>query len=111
MKRSVAIIVSFLGSAGVAFAQSTITLQNPLGSNCNNLSCPVQAVINFLFTISIPLFGIMILVGAFFLMTAAGNPERASTGKKTILYAVIGFVVILLAGSIATLIRNMFGGS
>lgn len=84
-----------------------ITLQNPL-TGCNDLSCPVTAVINFLFTIAIPLCGIMVLVGGFQMMTAAGNPEKFGTGKKTILYAVIGFVVILLAGSVAALIQSIF---
>ena len=90
---------------------ANITLQNPLGSNCNDLTCPLTAITNFLFTIAIPLCGILILVGGFQMMTAAGNPEKFSTGKKTLLYAVIGFVVILLAGSVAALIRSIFTGS
>ena len=93
-----------------AFAQNPISLVDPLGGNCKDLTCPLTAVANFLFTIAIPLCGILILVGGFQLMTAAGDPEKVSKGKKTLLYAVIGFVVILLAGSVATLIRNAFGG-
>lgn len=98
------------GFGAVAFAQNPITLQNPLGASCNDLSCPLAAVTNFLFTIAIPLCGIMILVGGFQMMTAAGSPEKFSSGKKTILYAVIGFVVVLLAGSVAALIQSIFGG-
>lgn len=94
--------------ANTAFAQQPVVLTNPLGS-CSDLSCPAQAVINFLFTIAIPICGIMILIGGFQMMTAAGNPEKFSSGKKTILYAVIGFIVILLAGSVATIIKNAFG--
>ncbi len=106
-------LAAFLATAGVkiASAQAPLVLTNPLGSKCNDLSCPVAAVTNFLFTIAIPLTGIMVLVGGFQMMTAAGNPEKFSTGKKTILYAVIGFVVILLAGSVAAIIQNTFGGS
>lgn len=100
-------IIVLCGFAGVAFAQS-INLQNPLGTNCNNLSCPVTAVINFLFTLAIPICGIMVLVGGFQMMTAAGKPEAVSKGKKTILWAVIGFVVVLLSGSVALLIQNIF---
>ncbi len=104
----------FLTGMNVAFAQGgsgAVTLTNPLGSSCNTLSCPATAVINFLFTISIPLCGIFILVGGFQMMTAAGDPEKFSKGKKTLLYAVIGFTVILLAGSVAALIQNIFSGS
>jgi len=95
-----------------AFADSAnLSFPNPLGANCNNLSCPLATITSFLFTIAIPLCGIFVLVGGFQMMTAAGNPEKFSKGKKTILYAVIGFVVVLLAGSVATLIKNTFGGS
>jgi hypothetical protein len=89
----------------------SVTLVNPLGSNCTSLTCPVTSVSNFLFTIAIPLSAIIILVGGFQMMTAAGDPEKFSKGKKTLLYAVIGFVVILLAGSVATLIQNTFSGT
>ncbi|MGC9598848.1 MAG: hypothetical protein ABSE18_00470 [Minisyncoccia bacterium] len=97
--------------ASVALADSgPITLTNPLGSSCNDLTCPLTAVMNFIFTISIPICGIIILIGGFQMMTAAGDPEKFSTGKKTILYAVIGFVVVLLAGSVAKLIQSILGG-
>jgi hypothetical protein len=102
------------GGIGTAFAQGgtgQITLTNPLGNNCNDLTCPAQAVINFLFTIAIPLCAIMVLVGGFQMLTAAGDPAKFSTGRKTILYAVVGFAVILVAGGVATLIKNMLGGS
>lgn len=110
-------VLLFLAGAGflltsMAFADSKpIPLQNPLGSSCNDLSCPAQKVADFLFTIAVPLSGIMILVGGFQMMTAAGNKENYSKGKKTLLYAVIGFVVVLLAGSVASLIQKTFSGS
>jgi hypothetical protein len=86
-----------------------IVLQNPLGSGCNDLSCPVTAVINFLFTLAIPICAIMVLVGGFQMMTAAGNPEKFSSGKKTILYAVIGFAVVIVARSVSILVGNLLG--
>lgn len=83
-----------------------VSLPNPLGDGCNDLSCPLNAVINFLYTIAIPLCAIMVLVGGFQMVTAGGDPERFSNGRKTILYAAIGFAVILVAGGISTLIKN-----
>ncbi len=85
-----------------------ITLQNPL-SGCNDLSCPVNAVAQFLFTIAIPICAIFVLVGGFQMMTAAGDPEKFGKGRKTILYAVIGFAIVLLAGSVAALIKSLLG--
>lgn len=102
-----------IGSAGVTFAQIqgtqqvSISLSNPLGANCTDLTCPMQAIINFLFTIAIPLCAIMVLVGGFQMLTAAGDPKKFSDGRKTILFAVAGFAVILIAGGVATLIKNV----
>jgi hypothetical protein len=114
--RIVSPITVFLASGiGTAFAQANggqpITLSNPLGDNCNDLTCPAQAIINFLFTIAIPLCAIMVLVGGFQMLTATGDPAKFSNGRKTILYAVVGFAVILVAGGVATLIKNTLGGS
>lgn len=108
------VVASLSLAINTAFAQGgsgAVTLVNPLGANCSTLSCPLTSVSNFLFTIAIPLCGIIILVGGFQMMTASGDPEKFSKGKKTLLYAVIGFVIILLAGSVATLIQNTFSGT
>jgi hypothetical protein len=108
-----AVVTLFLiQGVNTVFAQGSsgnITLTNPL-SGCSDLTCPATAVANFLFTIAIPICGIVILIGGFQMMTAAGDPEKFSKGKKTLLYAVIGFFVILIAGSVATLIKNTFSG-
>ena len=111
---AVLVLILFVGISTVfALGQSDSSggLTNPLGENCNDLSCPATKVINFLFTIAIPLCGIILLVGGFQIMTAAGDPEKVSTGKKTLLYAVIGFAIILISGSVAALIQSTFGGS
>ena len=104
-------LVALSLAAAASAGSAPVTLVNPLGNNCSDLTCPLAAVSNFLFTIAIPLCGIIILVGGFQMMTAAGNPEKFSKGRKTLLYAVIGFVVVLLAGSVANLIKSLFGGS
>ena len=37
----------------------------------------------------------------------AGNEEKVKTGKNTIVYAVVGYAIILLASGVATLIQNI----
>ena len=107
-------ILSFALVRAAFAASGPFQLINPLdptnSGKCNDISCPVAAISNFLFTISIPLVAIFIFIGGFQVMTAAGNPEKASAGKRTILYAVIGFVIILLAGSVAALIQSILTG-
>ena len=66
-------------------------LINPIG--CDKFGCVADRLINFLIVIAIPLTAIMVLVGGFQMLTAAGNPEKFSSGKKTLIYAAAGFVV------------------
>jgi amino acid transporter len=60
------------------------------------------------------LFLLFIVIGALQLITAAGNPEQAKKAKKTLTYALIGFIAILLAEVILAfitgeLITEIFG--
>lgn len=81
-------------------------LTNPLGPGCG-FACLVGKVADFLLKVAVPLAAIMVLVGGFQMITAAGNPEQFSKGKKTLLYAAIGLVVVLAANGIESLIRDV----
>jgi len=89
-----------------AYAQS-IPLINPLGSNTSFLSV-MNAIFAFLFTdVAVPLCAIMVLVGAFQMMTAGGDPEKFSNGRKTLMYAAIGFAVALIAIGATSIIKSI----
>jgi hypothetical protein len=98
--------------SGIAHAQSqSITLTDPLGGNETFLSV-ATAVGGFIFwDIAMPFSIIMVLVGAFQLMTSAGEPEKVSQGRKTIMYAAIGFAIALIAGGITNIIKSFIGVS
>lgn len=112
--------IVFFAGIGVAFAQGgtqAITLCDPLGGNgcapgTETFATVATNVANFLFVdIAIPLSVIMVLVGAFQMMTSAGEPEKISQAKKTMTYAAIGFGIALVAGGITTLLKSILTGS
>ncbi len=110
MKKWIGVAVGF-GSflfALAAFADD-VTLQNPL--NTTDINVVLDRVNLFLIAIAAPICGILVVWGGFQMITAAGDPEKFSKGKKTLLYAAVGFVVVIFASSIAPLIKNIFGGS
>ncbi len=84
-----------------------IEIKNPL--KYDTLECILRAIAGFLFNISIPIVTIMVLLAGYQILTAAGNTDKVATGKRTLMYAVAGFVVILVAGSIADLVANIIG--
>jgi hypothetical protein len=84
-----------------------ITLPNPLSAN--DFTTVVGQVINFLYLVAVPLTAIMALVGGFQMITSSGNPEQFSKGRKTLMYAVIGFAVVIISGGVVSIIKNILG--
>jgi hypothetical protein len=109
-KLGLALWLGGIGVANFAFAQNinssnAVTLTNPL--QVSTLNGAVANVTKYLLLIAVPLTAIMALVGGFQMITAGGDPEKFSTGRKTLTYAAIGFAVVLLAGSVAAIISNL----
>ncbi|GEM_PF-1221786 len=100
------------GSASGCTGGDTITLTNPL--NCpdngggSGFQCVAEAIISALFKISIPIVAIMVLIGGFQLMTAGGDAEKVKSGRRTLLYAVVGFAVITIANGVVYIIQDIF---
>ena len=51
----------------------------------------------------------MILIGGFQILTAKDSPEKVKSGRATIMYAVIGFVIILISKGVALILLNIIG--
>ena len=88
-----------------------ITITNPLkcASGGQGIGdCILPKIIDGLFILAIPIVTIMVLYGGFQIMTSGGDPEKFRSGRKTILYAAIGFIVIGLAKSVTFIIQNAF---
>jgi hypothetical protein len=77
------------------------------GSTVNGVIKNIGA---FMLALAVPICGIMVIVGAFQMMTAAGDPTKFGNGRKTLLYAAIGFVIVLFASSVVPLIKSVLGG-
>ena len=81
----------------------TVKLPNPLGTT--NIIDIVNSIADWLIKIAAPIVTIMVLIGAFQMLFAGGNPETFKKGQKTILFSVIGFVIVLLAKGIAAIVK------
>ncbi len=66
----------------------------------------LQRLTNFFFTLALYLLPVIIVIGGAFIVTAAGNPEQIEKGKKIIILALIGFILLLTANGIIALIRQ-----
>lgn len=70
----------------------------------------VLTIVNFFLTFLGLLAVIMIIYGGFLYVSAAGKEDKIETGKKIIMYAVIGIIIILLSFAIVNTVLNAGGG-
>ena len=95
------------GTGGADGGTGGVELPDPLGGK--DFITILKQVTNFLILIAVPIAALMIIFGAYQIMFAGGDTEKVTTGKRTILYTVTGFVIILLAWSIIAILQNILG--
>lgn len=86
----------------------TVNLPNPLA--CNDIPCVGQKIVSGLFYLVTPIVVIMVLIGAFQILTAGGSPDRVTKGRNTIFYAVVGYAIVLIAQGLVFIIKEVLGG-
>ena len=75
------------------------------------MCCVLSTVIyitNWFFTAMLLIVMVFVLLGAFSILTAAGDPEKVKTGKNYILYAAIGLGLGLMARAVPALVAYLF---
>jgi len=97
-----------IGKILAAGSPGSYTLDNPLGENATIMTI-INNILNYLIYISVPIFAMMILIGGFQILTARDNPESIRKGRATIMYAAIGFVVVLISKGVALILLNILG--
>jgi len=73
-----------------------------------NIGEVVLNVVKFILGITGAAALLAIIIGGLRYVMSGGNEERIEGAKKTLTYAIIGFVVIILAYTILTLIDRIF---
>jgi hypothetical protein len=103
-----AIIVSAaIGGGTIPGGSNSVTIVNPL--KANSFTELIDRVMGYALEVATALLVLMILVSAFQLLSAAGNTEKISVAKKTIFYSVIGYVIILIAKGLTSIISDVLG--
>jgi len=67
----------------------------------------IARIFNWIWAIMIAIVGIMIIIGAFSIITAGGSPDKVTVGRNYILYALIGMVVAFFAKAIPAIVSAL----
>ena len=91
------------GTGGSSGGTGPITIKNPLGDDASFLGI-INKVIDYLIYISVPILALMILVGGFQILTARDDAEKVKSGRNTIMWAVVGFLIVLVSKGVALIL-------
>src|SRR4030042_2864694 len=92
----------------IVLAQDSTELGNPL--RYNDIKDLINAIIDFLFKLSIPLAGLLFLIGGFLLVMSGGDTWKLERAKNLFLYTAIGFPLFLLAKRLVQVLKSVLGG-
>lgn len=88
---------------------AAFSIENPLGEN-SDINTLVMKVIDFLILLAIPLTAILIVYSGYNYITSAGNDKKIQAAQKTLIWALIGFAIVLLAKGVPALIAQFLAG-
>jgi len=83
-----------------------VQLPNPLGST-STVDSLLHRIVDWLVTVAAPIAAVMIIYGAFQTLFAGGDPEKFTKGRKTILYAVVGYGIIFIGWGLVSIIEKL----
>ena len=69
----------------------------------------LENVGNWIFVAAALIAPVMVIIGAFMLLTGGDNPQRLATAKKLFLWTAIGFILALLSKGVFAAVRSIFG--
>ena len=106
-------IASFLVVPGIALAQGQGLAENvipPIGTQTgSNLSLAITNILNSLLVLVAIAALVMLIIGGVRYIFSGGDEEKAAAAKNTILYALVGLVVIALAAVAVNFILQAVG--
>jgi hypothetical protein len=97
------------GTTTTTGGSGTGIISNPI--KATSFSDLINMITKWILDIALVLAPLVIVYGGFTYITAAGDPGKMETGKKIIIYAVIGFILALLATSLVDVFKTFVSGT
>ena len=83
-----------------------VKINNPLNSNINTIPQFIQAILNIVITVGVPVVTLAIIWTGFKFVMAQGNKDELEVAKKALMYTLIGAALLLGSWIIAQAIGS-----
>ena len=85
----------------------SIEIVNPLKTK--SIAELIDRIVNYIIGIATLIFPLIIIYGAWQFLSTGGDMEKVTTARKTISYAIIGYILILLSKGITMIVAEFLG--
>ena len=102
--------VRIYGKSSADCAQAGVIINNPDECSTQDLNVIVRQIINTVIFVVGMVAVIMIIIGGVNYATSQGDATKVKRGKDTILYGIIGLVVVLLSFAIVNFVLSGLRG-
>jgi len=69
----------------------------------------IYTVVDWIFVGLIAIVSLFTILGAFDILTAAGDPEKVKKGRERIMYAMVGLAIALLSRAVPGIVSALIG--
>jgi TRAP-type C4-dicarboxylate transport system permease small subunit len=90
----------------IALAQETAKLENPIGS-IGSVPELLASILNVLLIVAMPIIVLYLIYAGFQYVIARGKPEELQKANRSIMYGLIGAVIVVGAFAILEIITNL----
>lgn len=111
------VVLVFVIAIAPLFAHAQLNRSLPCdpssGLNCNagtTVNSLISTVINWALGIAFGIAVLFLIIGGFWFITAGGNEEQSGKGRKTVVNALIGIVIVVLSYVIVSVVANFVSG-
>ena len=105
LSKTVIPIILLIMLLPAAIKAEGLNIENPL-KETSDISELINRIIDILFNVAIWVAPIIIVYAGFQYVTSAGNPEKIKSAQRTLIYAMIGFAIVLIAKAVPDLIKE-----
>ncbi len=82
------------------------TIKNPLSDSISDIPSFIEAILNIVLTIGVPIVALAIIYCGFLFVTAQGSAEKITKAKKALMFTLIGAALLLGSWILATAIKG-----
>ena len=97
-------LLGFLVSTKLVLA-TAVKIDNPLG-NINSIPDLISAILGAIVAIGAPIAVLFLIYAGFMFVTARGNDTRLAKAKETLMWTIVGIVILLGAELLSEVVKG-----